>query len=149
MYYSKCDLGYVLRVEMGEEIQEALRQFAQKVNLKGAFYQGIGALSQVELAFFRIDTKDYDRRFFDGEYEMVTFMGNLSSVDGSFLPHSHVTLADKNFQTHSGHLVRGVVSVTAEILLIAIELALTRKEDPILKYKGLVSPNRVHLKIDS
>ena len=107
MYYSKCDLGYVLRVEMGEEIQEALRQFAQKVNLKGAFYQGIGALSQVELAFFRIDTKDYDRRFFDGEYEMVTFMGNLSSVDGSFLPHSHVTLADKNFQTHSGHLVLG------------------------------------------
>jgi predicted DNA-binding protein with PD1-like motif len=60
-----------------------------------------------------------------------------------------VTLGDKNFQTYSGHLVRGVVSVTAEILVQNVELPLTRKEDPILQYKGLVSPSRIHLKIDN
>ena len=67
---------------------------------------------------------------------------------GCLSPHTHVTLGDRNFQTYSGHLVRGVVSVTAEIIVTALDLALTRKEDPILKYKGLISPRRTHLKID-
>lgn len=148
MYYSKCNVGYVLRAEIGEEIQEALRQFATAVGLKSGFYQGIGALTRVELAFFCTDIKSYDRHFFEEEYELVSLLGNLSCYDGVPVPHTHVTLGARNFQTYSGHLVRGVVSVTAEILVTTIDLALTRKEDPILKYKGLISPQRTHLKID-
>lgn len=148
MYYSKCNVGYVLRVEIGEEIQESLRQFGSAMKIKGAFYQGIGALTQVELAFFRTDTKSYDRRFFNDEYELITLSGNLSSSEGSYHPHSHVTLSDRNYQTISGHLVRGVVSLTAEIVVVVLDLPLTRKEDPILKYHGLVSAQRTHLKID-
>jgi hypothetical protein len=148
MYYSKCNIGYVVRAEIGEEIQEALRQFAQKVGLKSAFYQGIGTLSQVELAFFCTDMLGYDRSFFDDDYELISLMGNLSSHDGVIVPHTHVSLGTRDFQTISGHLVRGVVSVTAEIVVTTIDLVLTRKEDPILKYKGLISPRRTHLKID-
>lgn len=147
MYYSKCNVGYVLRVEIGEEIQETLRQFAQAVNLKGAFYQGLGTLHQVELAFFCTETKVYDRRFFNDEYELIALVGNLSMTEEGSAPHTHVSLGDRNFQTYSGHLVRGVVSVTAEILVTTIDLALTRKEDPILKYHGLITPRRTHLKI--
>lgn len=147
MYYSKCETGYVIRLEIGEEVQESLRQFAEKTKLKGAFYQGIGALTHVELAFFCTDTNSYDRKFFSEEYELITLLGNLSSTEGVFLPHSHVTLGDRNFNTYSGHLVRGVVSVTAELLLTPVDLALTRIDDPIMKYKGLISPKRTQLKI--
>jgi predicted DNA-binding protein with PD1-like motif len=149
MYYSKCSIGYVLRIEVGEEIQEALRRFAEAVSLKGASYQGIGALTAVELAFFCTDTRLYDRKFFNAEYELVSLLGNLSYSEGSYLPHTHVTLGDKNFQTYSGHLVRGVVSVTAEIVVQNLHLSLTRKEDALLQYKGLISPDRVHLKVDN
>ncbi len=148
MYYSKCANGYVIRAEIGEEIQEALRQFAQAVKLKAAFYQGIGALTQVELAFFCTDLKVYDHRFFNEEYELICLMGNLSSQDGVIVPHTHVALGDRNFQTYSGHLVRGVVSVTLEIFVSTVDIALTRKEDAILKYKGLISARRTHLKIE-
>ncbi len=148
MYYSKCNVGYVVRAEIGEEIQETLRQFADSVGIKAAHYQGLGALTQVELAFFCTDLKVYDRRFFDGEYELACLIGNLSTADGTIQPHTHVTLGDKNFQTYSGHLVRGVVSVTVELILTPIDIALSRKEDPILQYKGLISPRRTHLKID-
>jgi hypothetical protein len=148
MYYSECDVGYVVRAEIGEEIQEALRQFAQAVSLKGAFYQGIGTLGQVELAFFCTDSKNYDRKFFNDEYELISLLGNLSSHDGVIVPHTHVTLGTRNFETYSGHLVRGVVSVTVEILITPVDLELTRKEDPILGYQALISPKRVHLKID-
>jgi predicted DNA-binding protein with PD1-like motif len=149
MFYSKCNIGYVVRVEVGEEIQDALSQFAQAVQLKGAFYQGIGTLTHVELAFFCIDAKEYERKFFNDQYEMISLMGNISSLNGSPAPHSHVTLSDRNFQTYSGHLVRGVVSVTAEICVTTIDLSLSRKEDPVLRYNGLISPQRTHLKIDA
>lgn len=149
MYYSKCSSGYVLRVEIGEEIEETLRQFGQTVGIEGAFYQGIGMLTQVELAFFCTDVKTYERRFFNEEYELISLMGNLSVYEGVVVPHTHVTLGDRNYQTFSGHLVRGVVSVTAEIFLTPIDLALSRKEDPILKYKGLISPGRTYLKIEA
>ncbi|MBX7067633.1 MAG: DNA-binding protein [Parachlamydiales bacterium] len=144
MYFSKCNAGYVLRLEIGEEIQEAMRQFAQAVDIKGAFYQGIGTLTQVELAFFCTDSKAYDRRFFDQNYE-ISLSGNLSAHDGVIVPHTHVTLSDKNFHTYSGHLVRGVVSATVEVMMTQLDIALTRKEDPIMKIKGLISPKRTHL----
>ncbi|MDE3045476.1 MAG: DNA-binding protein, partial [Verrucomicrobiota bacterium] len=150
MYYSKCNVGYVIRLEIGEEIQESLRQFAEAVKLKGGFYVGIGAVTQVELGFFRVGTKQYDRRFLDdNEYELVSLTGNLSLVDDLPTPHTHVAVGDSRFQTYSGHLVRAVVSVTAEILVTQIDLSLTRKEDPILSYHGLISPHRRHLKVDS
>ena len=148
MYYSKCNVGYVLRLEIGEEIQEALRRFAQELGIKGAFYQGIGTMTRTELAFFCTGQKIYERRYFNDEYELVSLMGNLSIQDGMVAPHTHVSLGDKNYQTFSGHLVRGVVSVTVEIVLTVLDLELTRKEDPIMKFKGLISPRRVHLKVD-
>lgn len=148
MYYSKCNVGYVVRAEIGEEIQESLRQFAEAVGIKAAHYQGLGALTQVELAFFCTDQKEYNRKFFTEEYELVCLIGNLSTSDGAVVPHTHVTLGDRNFQTYSGHLVRGVVSVTVEMIVTPIDISLTRKEDPIMKYKGLISPRRTHLKID-
>jgi predicted DNA-binding protein with PD1-like motif len=149
MYYSKCKNGYILRPEIGEEIQETLRQFAEKVGLQGAFFSGIGTLHQVELAFFCASTKNYDRQFFDDEYELISLTGNLSFTDGVLAPHTHVSLCDRKFQTYSGHLVRGVVSVTAEILVIDLGVHLTREEDPILRYRGLISPSRTHLKIET
>jgi uncharacterized protein len=149
MYYSKCNIGYVIRMEIGEEIQDALRQFAQAIPLKGAFYQGIGTLSLVELAYFCTSEKEYQRKFFGEEYEMITLIGNISSLNGTPAPHSHVTLSDRNFQTYSGHLIRGVISVTAEIILMPIDIPLSRKLDPVLNYNGLMSPHRTHLKIDT
>ena len=147
MYYSKCTNGYVLRLEAGEEVQESLRLFSQSMGLRGGFYQGIGTLTQVELAFFRINEQKYDHRFFDIDYEVISLMGNISLVNESPVVHSHVCLGDSSFNTISGHLVRGIVSLTVEILITPIDITLTRKEDPLLKFKGLISQNRLQLKM--
>lgn len=149
MYYSECSNSnsYVLRLESGEEIQEALRHFATNLELKGAFYQGIGTLTKVELAFYRINEQRYDHKFFPDDYEIITLMGNISQGGDTPLAHSHVCLGDSSFGTISGHLVRGTVSLTAEILITPVNISLTRKEDPILQFKALISQNRSKLKM--
>ncbi len=147
MYYSECKNGYVLRLEAGEEVQESLRLFSQNLEIQGGFYQGIGTLTQVELAFFRINEQKYDHRFFDHDYEIVSLMGNISFVNGSPVAHSHVCLGDSSFNTIAGHLVRGIVSLTVEIFVTSTDIQMTRKEDPLLNFKGLVSQNRLQLKM--
>jgi len=147
MYYSKTKSGYVLRLEVGEELQESLRQFVQKEGLEGGFYQGIGMLHQVELAFFLREEKEYHRQFFDGDFELVSLLGNISSVEEEALPHSHVVLSNQKFETVSGHLVRGTVCVTAEIFLVPSDISLGREEDPILRFMRLSMPHCSHLSI--
>ncbi len=147
MYYSECSNGYVLRLESGEEIQEALRQFAVSLELKGGFYQGIGTLANVELAFYRVNERRYERKIFPHDYEIISLMGNISQGLDEPLVHSHVCLGDSAFNTISGHLVHGTVSLTAEILITPVNIALTRKEDPVLQFKALVSQNRSKLKM--
>jgi predicted DNA-binding protein with PD1-like motif len=147
MYYSKCNVGYVLRLETGEEIQETLRSFAEHVELKGAFYQGIGSLSRAELCFYRPQEMRVERAFIEEEHELIFLMGNLSILDDMPTPHSHVSLSDRNHRTIAGHLLSGFVSVTAEILVTVLDLPLTRTEDPLLKFKVLSPPKPSRLKI--
>lgn len=147
MYYSECSKGYVLRLESGEEMQEALCQFAANLELKGAFYQGIGTLSNVELAFYRLNERRYERKLFLHDYEIISLMGNISQGADALLAHSHVCLGDSSFNTISGHLVHGIVSLTAEILITPVDISLTRKEDPVLQFKALISQNRSKLKM--
>jgi len=147
MYYSECSHGYVLRLESGEEIQEALRHFALNLELKGAFYQGIGTLTNVELAFHRNNERRYDHQFFSDDYEIISLTGNISQGIDSPIIHSHVCLGNSSFATISGHLVRGTVSLTAELFVTPINISLTRKEDPVLQFKALISQNRSQLKM--
>lgn len=149
MFYSKCDRGYVLRLEAGEELQESIRHFAQDRQLRGAFFQGIGTLTQVELAFYRVNEQKYDHKFLDRDYEIISLIGNISKSNGCPSIHSHVCLGDNEFNTVAGHLVQGVVSLTVEILLTELDITLSRKEDPLLRFKALVSPERSHLKMQS
>ena len=147
MYYSKCNVGYVLRLETGEEIQETLRSFAEHVELRGAFYQGIGSLSRAELCFYRPQELCAERVFLEEEHELIFLMGNLSVLDDMPAPHSHACLSDRNHRTIAGHLLSGLISVTAEILVTVLDLPLIRKEDPLLKFKALSPPRPSRLKI--
>lgn len=149
MHYSKEKIGYILRLEIGEEIQEALRQFADAVELKGAFYQGIGLINQVELAFFNRETKSHERHFLEEDHELVSLLGNISYSQEQTVAHSHVVLGNHRFETISGHLVRGMVSANVEIFLTPVDILLSREEDPILRYMRLLSRNSIHLPIQS
>ncbi|MCB1109612.1 MAG: DNA-binding protein [Chlamydiia bacterium] len=136
--YSK---GFVLKLEPGEEFQETLREFVIKKRIPSAFFQGIGALSEIELGFFSLEKNDYERHSFGGHYELINANGNISDeMEGPFV-HTHVTLSDEKCRPIAGHLFKGIVSVTAEIFLFPMDIALLRRPDPKLNFKGLELPH--------
>lgn len=141
MYYADFSKGYVLKLEPGEEFHETLIKFVDQKRIPSAFYQGIGALCDVELGFFSLTKNDYEKHFFEGHYELITANGNISIKEGKFFPHTHVILGTEKCETIAGHFLKGTVSVTTEIFLFHVDIALNRKKDTKLNFYGLSLPH--------
>ena len=111
--------GYALKIDSGEEIIETLASFAAAEGVRAGVLSGLGAVKDVELGFFARDTRTYVRRTFTGEYEIGALTGNFSELEGRPFPHCHILIAGPDFVAHTGHLFRGVVTVTCEVQVVS------------------------------
>ena len=110
--------GYALRLDPGEEIVASLRSFAAAHGLRAGLISGLGAVGETELGFFVRGTARYVTRTFAGEHEIGSLTGNLSELEGESFPHCHIVIAGEDLVAHTGHLFRGVVTVTCEVQLV-------------------------------
>ena len=129
--------GWVLRLDRGEEIVESLSAFALAEGVRAACVTGIGAVGETDLGFFAPATGRYERRRFEGDHEIGSLHGNLSELEGRPFPHCHIVIAGPDFVAHTGHLFRGVVSVTCEIQLVTDPGVLVRQSRPDLGFNPL------------
>ncbi len=137
MQAQRTAYGWVLRLDRGEEIVESLRAFAEREGLRAGAITAIGAVDEAELGFFSPSTGRYDRRTFSGDHEIGSLHGNLSELDGAPFPHCHVVLGDAEFRAWTGHLFRGVVSVTCEVQLVTDPGVLLRERRPDLGFNPI------------
>jgi uncharacterized protein len=122
------DKTYIIRLYKGEEPVAALKDFASKIG-KCGFFAGIGALNRVELGYFDFIEKSYSKKIFTGNFELLSLQGNISLKDGSYFPHAHAVLGNKDYSTFGGHLFSGEISITTEIVFVAFEKPVTRSVD--------------------
>ncbi|MCB1071707.1 MAG: DNA-binding protein [Chlamydiia bacterium] len=141
MKFTDYTKGYVLKLEPGEEFHETLLAFSTKKRIPSAFFQGIGGLTDVELGYFDLEKNDYDHHHFNGIYELISASGNISDVNGKHFAHTHVVLSDDKCQTFSGHFFKGTVTVTAEVFLFPVDIAMIRKHNEKLNFWELDLPH--------
>ena len=128
---------YVVILALDEEVVEKLGTFLEEESIDNACFSGIGALKKAELAHYRVDTKRYSSRVFEEALELADLSGNAFLFDGKPLVHAHATLADANFTAIAGHLVSGVISSTAEILVKKLDSKFQKKHSPAIGLKLL------------
>lgn len=110
--------GFALRIDTGEEIIAALTAFGAEHDVRAGLISGLGAVGETTLGFFVRPTREYVTRTFPGEHEIGVLTGNFSELDGSPFPHCHVVIAGDDFVAHTGHLFRGIVTVTCEVQVV-------------------------------
>lgn len=137
MEAQRTTYGWVLRLDRGEEIVESVAAFAAREGIRAAGVTGLGAVGETELGFFHPDSRSYDHQRFGGDHELGSLTGNVSELDGRPFPHLHAVIAGADFVAHSGHLFRGVVSVTCEIQLVTDPGVLVRASRPDLGWNPL------------
>jgi hypothetical protein len=126
--WQRTRYGWVVRIDTGEEIIATLQAFARDQGVRAGLISGIGAAGEVELGFFVRSTREYIRKRYEGEFEIGSLTGNFSELDGEPFPHCHVVIAGEDLVAHTGHLFRGVVTVTCEVQVVS-------DPDPLLRVR--------------
>ena len=129
MKYIKQDDCYLIRLFKDEDLFSSLESFASAERLGAGMLKGIGALKDVELGFYHLESKTYDRRTFEGDFELLSLDGNLSHLNGRPFFHIHTVLGDQDFSCKGGHLFSAKVAVTTEMYFFPIAQNIERKMD--------------------
>ena len=78
---------FALIFETGDELLAGIKAFAQRERLSAAQFSAIGAFSDVVLAYFDWETKQYQRRKFAEQVEVASLTGDIAeSPDGPAPP---------------------------------------------------------------
>ncbi len=129
MDHRKTERGYLLRLDRGEELIATLSAFLAEKEIRSGAFTGLGAVDDPELGLFTMKSREYLRRRFEGEYEIASITGNVSTVDGQPFAHVHGVFTDADCLAIGGHLFSAEVSVTCEIDLVVYAGEVKREPD--------------------
>ena len=129
MDYRRFDNTYVIRMERGEEIVEQVRRFAEREGVKLASVQALGAVDDFTIGVYNVAEKQYHARSFQGAYEIVSLVGTINTMNGEVYTHLHMSAGDEEGRVFGGHLSRGVISATVEMVVTLIPGTVDRQLD--------------------
>src|SRR6185437_4486719 len=128
---AKDPFTYAVIFETGDELAAGLKQFAEEQKLAGSSFKAIGAFSQVKLAWFNWETKQYQPSVvLDEQVELVSLIGDIALQDGNPQVHAHVVVAKSDGTAHGGHLLAAHVRPTCEVILTESPIHLQKRVDP-------------------
>ena len=130
MDYKRFNNAIVLRVDRGEEILEQLKAVCLKENVKLASVSGIGAINDLTSGVWDVERKEYFSNHFTGVYEVANLVGTITTMNGEYYAHIHISAGDAQGHVVGGHLNRAVVSATSEIVLHLIDGTVEREFSP-------------------
>ncbi len=138
MKYSFDGFNYLMRLDEGEKLGEALEKFAQETKIEGAWVSGLGGAQRATLGFYDLDKKEYDWRDFTDLREVASLTGNLARDEkGDLVFHLHVVLGDREFNTVAGHLKDLTAGATLELFIHRAYQPTKRKMDERVGLKTL------------
>jgi uncharacterized protein len=121
---------YALIFNSGDEAKSGLVQFAKEQQLRGSRFTAIGAFSDVMLAYFDWQTKDYKKIPLREQVEVLSLVGDVAlKEDGQPEVHAHVVVGKADGTAWGGHLMEAHVRPTLEVILIESPRHLQRKFD--------------------
>ena len=129
MNYLRLGQKIVMKLAIGEGIKENLISLAEKEDIRAAEVTGLGAVDRVDLAFYHLNTQNYENHQIEEGFEVLSLMGNLTMNQGKYHPHLHIVLGRKDLSTIGGHLNEAYTSVTMEITVTILEGAIERSLD--------------------
>jgi uncharacterized protein len=130
MEYKDTDSVIMIRLHHGEDLFESLKSVCGKCGVTtGVVVSGIGMLKQAELAYF-VSSGRYAPALFPEPLELVSLSGTILKQDGDYLMHLHAILADEGKSAVAGHLSKGKVNVTNELVILKTSIEAKRKLDP-------------------
>ncbi|MDX1535179.1 MAG: PPC domain-containing DNA-binding protein [Candidatus Spechtbacterales bacterium] len=126
---SKNKNRYLLRLDPGEELLSTIQDFCKDKNIKNAWLEGIGSSDLVVLAYYNLNKQEYLKNEYKERMEIMSILGNIAIKEGELFCHAHGVFGRPDMSTLGGHIVKCVVSATAEINLTTYSGPVERLKD--------------------
>lgn len=120
---------WVLNFERGEELVSSLLAFCREQSVESATLTGLGAADQLELAYYNLSTKTYERHQIQEEVEILSLVGNVAYLAEEHVLHIHGVFGKRDLTTFGGHLFSLRVSGACEVHLASLSKRMTRAKD--------------------
>lgn len=129
MDYRRFGSKIVARFDRGEEVHQALKTLALKEDIKLASISAIGATDDFTIGVYKVDDKSYTEKNFKGVFEILGINGTITTKEGKYYPHLHISASDHEGHGLGGHLISAHISVTCEMVINIIDGWVGRKMD--------------------
>ncbi len=126
---------YVCRLSFEADLIEALERIAEESRVTSAFFMALGAVKRAALAYYDQKSKKYVEEAIDEPMELLSCIGNIATLEGKTIVHSHAVFSDRSGRVRGGHLLRGTIVFAGEVLLL--ELAGVRLDRSYDRETGL------------
>ncbi len=129
MEYRRFGDKIVARIDMGEDFLEKLCRIALLEDVKLAEVSALGTFIYMNVGLYDLEKKQFMGNDFEGMYEIVSLTGTISTMDGQYYGHIHVSAADQDGHVFGGHLSKGVIGATCEMVITVINGSVDRVKD--------------------
>ena len=129
MQYKRFGDTVLARFDKGEEILEQLQKVAEKEGIRLAEISALGAVNDFTVGVFNTAEKKYYANHFEGAFEIVSLTGTVSTMDGKYYAHLHMSAGNDKGEVFGGHLNRAVISATCEMVIRVIDGQIDRYHD--------------------
>src|SRR3989338_11315453 len=101
--YHKNDT-YVLNFGRGDELLSTLREFLKKENIKAGYFTGLGAAGVLDLAYYNLETKEFERHAIKEDVEILSLIGNIAMLKDETIIHTHGTFGKKDLSVFGANI---------------------------------------------
>jgi uncharacterized protein len=120
---------FALVLETGDEVMTRLESWARENRVHASQFSAIGAFERATVAYFDWSTKDYKPIPIDEQVEVLAMNGDITLEEQRPKVHAHVVLGKSDATAHGGHLQKGYVRPTLEIIVTELPRHLYRRHD--------------------
>lgn len=126
MQYKRLKDTIIIRIDIGEDIGEEIKNVGIKEKIKLASISGLGAVDKLTIGVYKPKEKKYYPNSFEGDFEIVSLTGTITTMNNEVYPHIHISVGDDKGHVVGGHLNEAIVSVTCEVVLRLIDGSVDR-----------------------
>lgn len=130
MHYQRCGPDWFVYIPKDEPVLDTLTQFCREQRIEAAQLSGIGAIKNIALGAYDLETKSYLRTTFPATHELLSCQGNVTLKEGEPFIHAHITIGNHQMEVRGGHLFEAQVAVVGEFILRPLEGEIRRELDP-------------------
>lgn len=120
---------HIVTVRRGEEVLRSLLIYLKENNIRAGHFTGLGAAESLEIAFYNLETKEYEKKKTNFDVEILSLVGNVSLIEGEPIIHAHGVFGKRDFSAFGGHVFELVVGGTCELHLTELDGFMTREYD--------------------